>query len=286
MKRFAAMSYCLIAALPLTSCDKIRSLTDYNSGPELLDEWNEDVPSINVIVHLQPRTDDNGTSRPITKRHLSETVDACAERLSSIGITELLIKEHSDSSLLIRIPSSQVQGPESLRKMLATRTQLHMHQVGERTSELGPDGRTLAERVLAGDEIVPGQFAVLHDYVDYDGNTVEEAILLYRRAVISSSDINSVMPSINGQQDAVNVILTSSGGDKMAALTKNLRHGIDRIAILLDGEVTSAPVVQSRLGRHFEISGLDDPGQLAAQLMHPLDNPVTVEIVSTDELAK
>ena len=81
--------------------------------------------------------------------------------------------------------------------------------------------------------------------------------------------------------DAVDITLDGPGTDKMIALTQNMRPGQDRIAIVLDGIVQNAPVVQSvPLGKKFEISGLDDPGEtkkLANALMNPLENPLIVE---------
>ena len=41
----------------------------------------------------------------------------------------------------------------------------------------------------------------------------------------------------------------------MFDLTSKMRAGVDRLAIVLDGKVLSAPVVQSSLGANFEISG-------------------------------
>ena len=67
----------------------------------------------------------------------------------------------------------------------------------------------------------------------------------------------------------------------MIALTKDMRPGVDRIAIVLDGEVISAPVVnQVPLGKHFIIEGLHEPGEvqsLANSLMNPLENALVVE---------
>jgi SecD/SecF fusion protein len=81
--------------------------------------------------------------------------------------------------------------------------------------------------------------------------------------------------------DAVDITLDGPGTDKMIALTQNMRPGQDRIAIVLDGIVQNAPVVQSvPLGKKFEINGLDEPGEtkkLANALMNPLENPLIVE---------
>ena len=79
----------------------------------------------------------------------------------------------------------------------------------------------------------------------------------------------------------MDIVLDNPGTDKMIALTKNMRPQIDRIAIVLDGIVQSAPVVQSvPLGKYFVINGLDEPGEtkkLANALMNPLENPLIVE---------
>ena len=55
----------------------------------------------------------------------------------------------------------------------------------------------------------------------------------------------------------------------------------DRDGIVLDGEVISAPVVNSvPLGKSFYIEGLREPGEvqtLANALMNPLDNPLKMD---------
>ena len=67
----------------------------------------------------------------------------------------------------------------------------------------------------------------------------------------------------------------------MIALTKDMRAGTDRIAIVLDGEVMSAPVVQSApLGRQFVITGMsgyEESRNLANALLNPLKNELQVE---------
>ena len=59
----------------------------------------------------------------------------------------------------------------------------------------------------------------------------------------------------------------------MFALTKNMQHGVDRLALVLDGKVLSAPVVQDTLRAQFEISGMKDAAEakdIAAALLNPL----------------
>jgi preprotein translocase subunit SecD len=83
----------------------------------------------------------------------------------------------------------------------------------------------------------------------------------------------------------VAVTLNRAGTEKMIALTKNMRPGLDRIAILLDGEVISVPTIAAvPLGKNFIIEGLRQVGDaqsLANALMNPLENSLKIEEVRT-----
>lgn len=70
----------------------------------------------------------------------------------------------------------------------------------------------------------------------------------------------------------VNVTLSNEGADKMYNLTSRMQLGHDRMAIVLDDVVKSAPTVQAILSKSFEISGLDAPGEAEA-LTKVLSNP-------------
>jgi SecD/SecF fusion protein len=60
---------------------------------------------------------------------------------------------------------------------------------------------------------------------------------------------------------------------------------VDRVAIVLDGQVLSAPVIrQVPLGKDFIIEGLNDPGEvqnLANALTNPLGNPLKIDEMRT-----
>ena len=113
---------------------------------------------------------------------------------------------------------------------------------------------------------------------------IVDPILLNRRVALGSSDVAQAFPS-QQQPDAVSVTLNGPGTDKMIALTANMRPGVDRIAIVLDGQVLSAPVIRSvPLGKDFIIEGLNDPGEvqnLANALTNPLGNPLKIDEMRT-----
>ena len=232
-------------------------------------------------LQIQPKDGAGGQPMPITKEQVDQAKIVIEKRLRSIGYPEALIYQQGEDGLMLQIPGVEPEEAEEIREILTKVAKLELHKVSERTNEPATGGKSLAQSVLDGDEIVVGQRSFKHVFNDADGNEREEAILLYRRSALGGKDIANAVPSPQ-QADAVAITLNTAGTDKMIALTSsdNMRAGIDRIAIVLDGEVVSAPVVnQTPLGKRFIIEGLDEPGEvetLANQLMNPLENPLEV----------
>ncbi|MDP4625817.1 MAG: hypothetical protein NWT08_11845 [Akkermansiaceae bacterium] len=116
-----------------------------------------------------------------------------------------------------------------------------------------------------------------------------QAILVEDKAILTETDIAVAMPSLQ-QEDAVDITLTPEGTEKMIAATTPMRPAIDRIAIILNGRIKSAPVVQSvPLGKRFVISGLDEknePKRLAGLLTGKSDEEIDKEITNQEERLK
>ena len=231
-------------------------------------------------LRMVPREDGNGAAIPITKAQLRQTLTGLDHRLKSFGIRDATLTPNGDDGLQINVPGVAAEAAKPIRKLLEKSGKLELREVSTRNDEAGPDGQTLAARVAANKEIVPGYKVFLLTRKDADGNEIVSPILLNRRAAISGSDIALATPSPQ-QADAVLVTLNREGTDKMIALTKDMQPGRGRIAIVLDGEVVSAPVLmQAPLGKNFIVEGLREPGEvqtLASALMNPLELRVTIE---------
>lgn len=231
-------------------------------------------------LRIQPKEDENGDPMPVTPEQVDEAIRVIAGRLNAMGTAEPLIARQGDDGILVQMPGVEPETAAEIRIILETVAKLELREVSPRNNEIGADGKSLAQRVLDGDEVVPGYRAYKLTQKDEDGNEFTTPILLNRRAALGGSDIVNANPSPSAL-DAVDIVLDNPGTDKMIALTKNMRPEIDRIAIVLDGIVQSAPVVQSvPLGKYFVINGLDEPGEtkkLANALMNPLENPLVVE---------
>jgi SecD/SecF fusion protein len=232
------------------------------------------------LLRIQPKENEKGEMMPITADQVEEGMRVIKDRLDAMGTAEPLVVRQGEDGILVQMPGVGPEESAAIRVTLETVAKLELREVSPRNNEIGENGKSLAQRVLDGEEIVPGYRAYELTQKDEEGNESTTPILLNRRAALGGSDIVIATPSMS-QMDAVDITLDGPGTDKMIALTQNMRPGQDRIAIVLDGIVQNAPVVQSvPLGKKFEINGLNEPGEtkkLANALMNPLENPLIVE---------
>ncbi len=235
-------------------------------------------------LRVQPRESDSGEKMEVTPQQVEQAILVIEKRLNSMGTSEPLIARQGADGILVQMPGVEPETSAKIRETLEKVAKLELREVSRRNDEPGDDGKPLAERVQNGSEIIPGYKAYTLKGKDEDGNEYTRPILLNRRMALGGSDIADAVPSPQ-QADAVSITLNAEGTDKMIALTKNMRSGLDRIAIVLDGEVISAPVVnQTPLGKQFIVEGLREPGEvqnLANALMNPLENPLVVEMEDT-----
>jgi len=235
-------------------------------------------------LRVQARESDSGEKMEITPQQVEQAILVIEKRLNGMGTSEPLIARQGTDGILVQMPGVEPETSAKIRNTLEKVAKLELREVSRRNDEAGDDGKPLAERVQSGEEIIPGYKAYTLKGKDEDGNEYSRPILLNRRMALGGSDIADAVPSPQ-QADAVSITLNAEGTDKMIALTKNMRSGLDRIAIVLDGEVISAPVVnQTPLGKQFIVEGLREPGEvqnLANALMNPLENPLVVEMEDT-----
>jgi SecD/SecF fusion protein len=262
---FGVCTLCILAATPLK--ERLRGGIDIIGGSSF-------------TLRVQAREMDNGEKMPITPQQVDQAILVIEKRLNALGTADPMIARQGADKIQVQMPGIEPEDSENIRKTLEKVAKLELREVSPRSEEPGAGGKTLAQRVQDGDELVPGYRAYILKGKDEDGNEYTRPILLNRRMALGGSDIADAVPSPQ-QADAVSITLNNDGTDKMIALTKNMTPKQDRIAIVLDGEVISAPVVnQVPLGKQFIIEGLREPGEvqsLANALMNPLENALVVE---------
>ncbi len=253
---------CTIAILPLDK--KLKGGIDIVGGSSF-------------TMRVQEREDENGNKIAVTPTDTDNAIKIIEKRLNSTGVAEPIIFRQGVSRFVVQMPGIDQAASAEIRKKLEEVAKLELREVH-------PQSDALADRVASGDEIIPGYKVFPHQYKINEGTPKEEEktvnILLNRRPAIVGSDIMMASPDAMGS-GVVAITLNGAGEDKMIALTSPMTAGRDRIAIVLDGKVISAPVVQQKpLGKNFQISGLNAPGEaqrLAQNLMNPLNNPLKVD---------
>ena len=262
---FGVCALCVLAATPLK--ERLKGGIDITGGSSF-------------TLRIQARESDSGSKMPITKEQVDQAIIVIEKRLNSMGTAEPMIARQGEDGIIVQMPGVEPEESARIRTTLEKVAKLQLHKVSARNDEVGADGKTLAQQVFEGSKKEPGYLAFNQKSKDQDGKEFQRPILLKRVAALGGKDIALATPSPQ-QADAVSITLNSDGEDKMIALTKDMNAG-DRIAIVLDGEVISAPGLKEHgpLGKQFQIDGLSEPGEvqnLANALMNPLENSLVVE---------
>jgi hypothetical protein len=122
----------------------------------------------------------------------------------------------------------------------------------------------LAFLLAAG--ICPGQTLRISEVVEavgpetetmsYSAEESEVQLFVKKKAFISDGDVQSAEAAAEG---LIHVKLSEAGAKKMAKVTGQMIPGRSRVALIVDGKVMTAPVIQSvPLGGSFQIDGFKD----------------------------
>ena len=228
-------------------------------------------------LRVQPTIDPEGTAVPVTATAVQQAIQTVEKRLNNLGTADLLIVAQGNDRILVQMPGVSPEEASAVREILEKIAKLELKAVH-------PESSALANRLAAekeADRVLPPGYKlyVLSDE-DEDGQVITENILLKRRSALDGSYIVHAQELYGPYEGKLTVELNPEGANKMFDLTSKMRPGVDRLAIVLDGKVLSAPVVQSSLGANFEISGMKDANEaksIAAALLNPLKNPLLVE---------
>ncbi len=250
------------------------------------------IGGFSYTLQVQPKIDEN-TNQPIplTPDDVNQAKAIIEKRLNALGTAEMQIVTQGTDQILIQIPGVAAEDAKGVRTTLEKVAKLELRKVNLDGSQPGgPEGLTLAERIynrqmnLGTPEQqasrVPGYTAFVQKYKDQDGVERTSHILLSNRAALTGKDVQDAWPNAMAGKIEVSINLTSAGEDKMINLTKDMVEKQDRIAVVLDGEVLTAPVVvEVPLGKQFQITGqesIEEARSLSNALKNPLENPLKI----------
>ncbi len=221
---------------------------------------------VSFTLSVEPNIGDDGKPIPLTDQAMEQACVILTERLNSTGANDVIIrpKKKDDLNLIeVQIPAADPAKREETKAILTKVAKLQILPVHPRNNELVAEGRIR----------VPGYRMYEYTFKNGKNEDVTEKIFLEKRESLTGKDIVRAGVDL-ARPGHVNVTLSNEGADKMYNLTSRMQLGHDRMAIVLDDVVKSAPTVQAILSKSFEISGLDAPGEAEA-LTKVLSNPLT-----------
>lgn len=206
-----------------------------------------------------------------TMEEYTETLDELESVLNERTSMQLL-RVHPDSELLVR--DGEVQ-----ELLVAYETAVVAHEEHPELNTPAPQMPALPARLRLPGYMLAEQRVVSPE----DGSGYYEYMVVQRpeaaaeeEMLVTELEVNLASPDV--LRGHINVELTARGGETLTRLTRSMRLGKERLAILLDGEIVCAPLVHAELGCSFFISGMEDGviERVVDGLSMPLPVPVKV----------
>lgn len=209
----------------------------------------------------------------VRKRQVEQAVEILRKRVDRLGVAEPLIQPSGSDTILIQLPGLSKAMQEQATTNIQQAAFLEFRMVHPDSAKLLQDGI-----------IEPGYEVLKEKIKDQNGNDVLMPLLVEKKLAngISGKYIKRARP--NRDQMGNPIILfefNSEGAEKFGELTKaNIGQ---RLAIVLDGKLYSAPVINSAIYGSGEISGRfswEEAERVANALENPLETPVHLESMS------
>ena len=206
-----------------------------------------------------------------TRGALAQAVEVLRRRVDTIGVAEPDIRTVGENKILIQLPGLSEADQAKAKKLVTEAAFLEFCLVHK-------DSRTL----IANDITPAGYRKYALTTKDAQGNSFTSDVLVEteNKYGLKGEHITSAYPSRDPLTQSPMILFgfNSAGGSAMAQLSGN--NIGERMAIILDGKLLSAPVLQERITRNGQITGdftSEEAAIIANALLNPLKAPLTIE---------
>lgn len=212
-------------------------------------------------------------AEPITKDMQNRAVEVIRKRVDALGGTEPDIAPQGDDRIFVQIPDLSDADARQAEAQLKKVAKLEFAIVR-------PDSAQIIQQIDAGQAIVPPGYVIKTEKrLDAKGKLVgEEKLLVPRRADLGGDRVKRAFAYYDQQGWGISLEFDGEGAklfDDLASVNKG-----NRMAILLDGEILSAPSLNSsHYGGRAQITGHfteREARDLASSLENPLRVPVDI----------
>ncbi|MEE2947525.1 MAG: protein translocase subunit SecD [Verrucomicrobiota bacterium] len=210
---------------------------------------------------------------------LSQAVEVLRRRVDTIGVAEPEIRTMGDNKIMVQLPGLSEADQAEAKKLVTEAAFLEFALVHKDSA-----------RYIASGIVPDGYRKYSHMQKDRDGQERPEELLIqvdknqpdkaWNQYGLKGEHIDNASPSRNPltQEPMILFTFNPDGAKAMGQLSGN--NIGEQMAIILDGELMSAPVLQERITSNGQITGdftVDEAATIANALLNPLKAPLKIE---------
>ncbi len=258
-------TYAILNQLQRKAAGKIKLGLDLQGGTEFLVSLDTN--------HIQASdTNAANTSTVERERLVSQAAEVLRRRVDRLGVAEPIIQPEGANHIKIQLPGLSQANQDEARRNIQKAAYLEFRMVN-------PD----SEQLIKEGTVEPGYELLTLKRKKDDGTYAVETYEVQKKLANGLSgkyikrafpvrDPTTGLPQIEFEFDSV-------GAEKFADLTEN--NIGQRLAIVLDGQLYTAPVIKSRIAGIGTIDGgnmdFDEAVNIANVLENPLETPVKID---------
>jgi SecD/SecF fusion protein len=250
-------AFCVDAFLPLSQ--KLHLGLDLQGGTSFL-------------VRLVPPAGEDGKPRAITPDMQEQAVEVIRKRVDQFGVSEPVITKQGSDRILVQIPGLDTAQIQDAKAQLQRVARLEFRLVHPNSAQLVP-------QIVAGQTFTPPGYVILNSVDRRNGQP--QKYLVKRRPELTGDQVTRAQATFEQRGYEVALKFTPKGADIFRQVTRDNIN--QQLAIVLDGEVVSAPVIQSEIPNgQAVITGnftAEEARNLASALENPLQTPVVIDEV-------
>src|SRR5213080_1946980 len=213
--------------------------------------------------------------KPITPGLLDQAVEVIRKRVDYFGVGEPIISPVGQDRILVQIPGLDTAKIQEARDQLSRVAKLEFRLVY-------PDNGERLREIDQGKQVIPPEYRIetyKQQHQAEGEKPIEERLLVKKKADLAGDRVSGAGASYERDGWAVHLRFDSEGAKQFGNITAaNVHH---RFAIVLDGVIQSAPVIQDAIyGGDAQITGHfteEEARGLASVLENPLQTPVSIE---------
>jgi SecD/SecF fusion protein len=227
-----------------------------------------------LVRLVPPVLEEGGKPRPITPEMQEQAVEVIRKRVDEFGVSEPVITKEGTDHILVQIPGLSTAQVETARQQLQKVAKLEFRLVH-------PNSDQLVRQIQEGATFTPPGYVILTSIERRSGQP--EKLLVKRRPELTGQDVAGARPVFEQRGYEVSLRLTKAGAEAFRRVTRDNIN--NRLAIVLDNEVVSAPTIQSEIPNgEAVITGnftSEEARNLATVMENPLQTPVAIDETRT-----